>query len=86
MLVSLMNCELRLYSFKKTIHGFSETLIFEKNYQSVVTQVVLFKSSVRKMYNICVVLSKFSVESSSSQANSMGNPSGQLSSESKQHK
>lgn len=58
MLVSLMNCELRLYSFKRTIHGFSEELVFEKSYHSLVTDVLIYKSSVRKLYNICVILSK----------------------------
>lgn len=38
-------------------------MIFEKNYQSVVYYVQIYKSHIRKLCNICVVLSKFSAES-----------------------
>jgi hypothetical protein len=45
---------------KKTIHGFTDELVFEKDYNSIINYVLIYRSKLRKLHNICVVLSKIS--------------------------
>lgn len=49
-----MNREVRLYSFKKTISGFQEELVFERSFDFIVSYVLLYHSQMRRQFNVAI--------------------------------